>query len=45
MTLTTLLNLEGMINMMEVLKFKQMSNQLLKKSLLFTLHYVKLKFI
>ena len=44
MTLMTLVNLEGMIKMMTFLKFNQISNQLLlKKSLLFLLHYVKFK--
>ena len=44
MTLMTLVNLDGMIKMMKFLKFNQMSNQLLlKKSLLFALHYVNFK--
>ena len=44
MTLMTLVNLEGMINTMNFFKFNQISNQLLlKKSLLFALHYVKFK--
>ena len=37
----TLVNLEGMIKMIKVLKVDQMSNELLlKKSLLFALHLV-----
>ena len=37
-------NLEGMIKMMNFFKFNQMSNQLLlKKSLVFALHYVNFK--
>ena len=44
MKLTTLVNLEGMIRMLIFLKFNQMSNQLLlKKSLLFALHYENFK--
>ena len=40
----TLVNLEGMIKMMKFLKFNHISNQLLlKKSLLFMLHYVNCK--
>ena len=42
--MTTPVNLEKMIKMMEILKFNQMSNQLLlNKSLMFALHYVTFK--
>ena len=44
MTLINLVNLEGVIKMMNFLKFNQMFNKLLlKKSLLFVLHYVNFK--
>ena len=46
MSLMTLVNLEGMIKMMKIFKFNQMSNQLLlKKGVLFTLHYVRFKLL